>query len=148
MTRSKHMQKRRRGAATLELAFVAIPVFMVVFGIFEYGRLLMDWTVLNAAAREGGRYALVNNTNSTISTDVQALVTARIGKEASSFTKITVSVSGTHNGVATAVTNLSPGDPITVSVSGPYRFMNVIPLIPMPPLTLSSSCTSICEGGN
>ena len=148
MTRPHHRQKRRRGAATLELAFVAIPVFMVVFGIFEYGRLLMDWTVLNAAAREGCRYALVNNTNSTISTDVQTLVTARLGKEAASFTKITVTVSGTHNGVSTTVPNLAAGDPITVSVSGPYHFMNVIPLIPMPPLTISSSCTSICEGAN
>jgi Flp pilus assembly protein TadG len=148
MTRNNRTQKRRRGAATLELAFVAIPVFMVVFGIFEYGRLLMDWTVLNAAAREGARYALVNNTASTIGTDVQAIVTARLGKEAASFTKITVTVTGTHNGASSTVPNLMPGDPITVSVSGPYRFMNVIPLIPMPPLTISSSCTSICEGGN
>jgi hypothetical protein len=108
----------------------------------------MDWTVLNAAAREGVRYALVNNTSSTISTDVQNLVTARMGKEASSFTSITVTVTGTHSGVATTVPNLMAGDPITVSVSGPYRFMNVIPLIKMPALTLSSSCTSICEGGN
>ena len=148
MTTTHRKQKRRLGAATLELAFVAIPVFMVVFGIFEYGRLLMDWTVLNAAAREGCRYALVNNTNSTITTDVQAVVTARLGKEASSFNGVTVTVSGTHNGVATAITNLMPGDPIAVSVSGPYRFMNVIPLVPMPSVTLSSTCTSICEGGN
>ena len=48
-------RRHRRGAATLELAFVAIPVFMVVFGIFEYGRLLMDWNVLNAAARASNR---------------------------------------------------------------------------------------------
>jgi Flp pilus assembly protein TadG len=142
------MHKRRLGAATLELAFVAIPVFMVVFGILEYGRLLMDWTVLNAAAREGCRYALVSNTNATILSDVQTVVASRLGKEAASFNSITVTVSGTHHGVATSVTNLMPGDPISVSVSGPYRFMNVIPLVPMPSLTLSSTCTSICEGGN
>jgi Flp pilus assembly protein TadG len=140
--------KSRRAAATLELAFVAIPVFMVVFGIFEYGRLLMDWNVVNAAAREGCRYALVNNTSPTISTDVQAIVASRIGNEAASFNSITVTVTGTHNGVATTVTNLTPGDPITVSVSGPYRFMNIIPLVRMPPLTIASNCTSICEGGN
>jgi Flp pilus assembly protein TadG len=148
MITSNRKQKRRLGAATLELAFVAIPVFMVVFGIFEYGRLLMDWTVLNAAAREGCRYALVNNTNSTIATDVQAVVTARLGKETASFKSVTVTLTGTHNGTATAITNLMAGDPIAVSVSGPYRFMNIIPLIPMPSVTLSSSCTSICEGGN
>ena len=43
---------------------------MFIFGVFEYGRLLMDWNVLNNAAREGCRYALVNNTSTTISTDV------------------------------------------------------------------------------
>jgi Flp pilus assembly protein TadG len=148
MKRTNRTKRRRRGAAALELAFVAIPVFMVVFGIFEYGRMLMDWNVMNAAAREGVRYALVNNTSSTISTDVQTLVTARIGQEAASFKSITVTVTGTHAGVATAVNNLVAGDPITVSVTGPYRFMNVIPLIKMPALTISSACTSICEGVN
>ena len=43
---------------------------MFIMGVFEYGRLLMDWNVLNNAAREGCRYALANNTSTTISTDV------------------------------------------------------------------------------
>jgi hypothetical protein len=64
------------------------------------------------------------------------------------FTAFTVTVSGTHNGVATAVNNLSAGDLITVSVSGTYRFMNIIPLIKMPTtLSISSSVTMGCEGG-
>ena len=66
---------RRRGAVAVETALVMIRMMMFVFGIFEYGRLLMDWNLLNNAAREGCRYALVNNTSSTISTDVQTIVT-------------------------------------------------------------------------
>ena len=50
----------RSGAAAVEAAFILIPVMLIVFGIFQYGRLLMDWNVLNNAAREGCRYALVN----------------------------------------------------------------------------------------
>ena len=52
-----------RGAAAVETAMVMIRMLMFVFGIFEYGRLLMDWNLLNNAAREGCRYALANNTS-------------------------------------------------------------------------------------
>ena len=41
---------------------------MFVLGVFEYSRLLMDWNLLNNAAREGCRYALANNTSTTINT--------------------------------------------------------------------------------
>ena len=53
---------------------------MFIIGVFEYGRLLMDWNVLNNAAREGCRYALANNTSTTISTDVTTLVTTYMAR--------------------------------------------------------------------
>ncbi len=139
-------EKRRSGAAAIELAFVMIPLLMMIFGIFEYGRLLMDWNVLNNAAREGCRYALVNNTTSTISTDVTNLVTTYMGKEISSFNTFTVTVSGTHAGASTAVNNLTAGDLISVTVSGKYKFMNIIPFVSMPTLTINSTVTMVCEG--
>jgi Flp pilus assembly protein TadG len=124
-----------------------IPVCLVFFGVFEYGRLLMDWNVLNNAAREGCRYALVNNTSATISTDVQTLVTAKLGRESASFSNFTVTVTGTHLGVNTAPNNLVAGDMITVTASGKYIFIN-IPLIPTPALTITSAVTMVCEGAN
>jgi len=61
-------------------------------------------------------------------------------------------VSGTHQGVpyppGSNLSILSPGDPITVTVSGNYQFLNIIPLVPSPNvLPLSSTATMICEGG-
>src|ERR1700687_4237113 len=100
----------RSGATAAETALVIIPLVLVLFGIFQYGRLLMDWNVLNNAAREGCRYALVNNTAATISTDVTGIVTTRLGREITSFSNLTVTVSGARNGVVTAVNNLIPGD--------------------------------------
>jgi Flp pilus assembly protein TadG len=120
---------------------------MFVFGVFEYGRLLMSWNLLNNAAREGCRYALANNTSTTVGADVTSLVTTYMGGQDANFSNFTVTVSGTHNGVATSVNNLVAGDLITVKVSGKYQFMRVIPLVSMPATTsLNSSVTMVCEG--
>jgi Flp pilus assembly protein TadG len=144
----KRHETRRRAAAAVETALVVLPVVMLVFGVFEYGRLLMAWNLLNNAAREGCRYALVNNTSTTISTDVTTLVTGYMAGQTSCFNSFTVTVSGTHNGTATTVNNLAPGDMITVTVSGQYLFMDIIPVVRMPAtMTLSSSVIMVCEGG-
>jgi Flp pilus assembly protein TadG len=146
---------RRIAATTVETALVIIPTVMFIFGVFEYGRLLLDWNVLNNAAREGCRLALVTNTSSTISTDVQTLVTAKMSKEIASFSTFTVTVSGTHvdpvSGTTTTYTgnnvnSLAAGDLITVTVSGKYKFMNIFPFFAVPPLTITSAVTMVCEG--
>jgi Flp pilus assembly protein TadG len=139
---------RRWGATIVETAFVLIPLTMFIFGIFEYGRLLMDWNLLNNAAREGCRFALANNVDPNINTDVQNIVITYMAGRNSSFSGFTVNVSGTHSGTTTPVNNLSPGDPITVTVSGQYQFLNAIPLVTnIGAFTLNSSVTMICEGG-
>jgi Flp pilus assembly protein TadG len=146
---------RRSGAAAVETALVMIPLLMFIFGVFEFGRLIMVWNVLNNAAREGCRWALVNNTDPTLSTDVTTQVTNRMaGLNTSAFSSFTVTVSGTHtvNGVTTsysgnAVNNLVAGDLITVTVTGNFLFMNIIPLVPMPKsITMTSAPTMVCEG--
>jgi Flp pilus assembly protein TadG len=124
-----------------------IPLTMFVFGVFEYARLLMSWNLLNNAAREGCRYALANNTSTSINADVQGIVTACMGGQDANFSGFTVTVSGTHSGASTPVNNLVAGDMITVTVSGNYQFMRVIPLVSMPSsLSLTTSITMVCEG--
>lgn len=141
---------RRLGAAALETALVCIPLFMFIFGVFEYGRMLMAWNVLDNAAREGCRWALVNNTDPTISTDVTTQVTNRMaGLNTTAFSGFTVRVSGTHNGTTYTgnnVNSLVAGDLITVTVTGTYQFMNIIPLVTMPTFTMTSAPTMVCEG--
>ncbi len=140
--------KRRTGSTAVETALVMLPLIMFLCGVFEYGRFLMVLNVLNNAAREGCRYALVNNTASTITADVTAVVTTKMAGQTAAFSTFNVSVSGTHSGVSTPVNNLFPGDLITVTVSGKYKFMNIIPVVPMPSsLTITSSPTMVCEGG-
>jgi Flp pilus assembly protein TadG len=139
---------RRRGHVMAETAIMLIPLTSLIFGVFEFSRFMMDWNLLNNAARTGCRYAIANNTSSTISTDVQTLVTTCMAGQSSSFTNFTVTVSGTHQGVSTAVNSLSAGDMVTVAVSGTYKFMNIIPLAKMPTsFVMKSSVIMGCEGG-
>ena len=143
----KQRGHRRSGAAVVETAFILIPLMMFIFGVFEYSRLFMDWNLLNNAAREGCRYALVNNTSATISTDVSTVVNKFMAGETKNFTSFTVTVSGMHSGSATTVNNLAAGDLITVTVTGNYNFLNVIPFLPkFAALPITSSVTMVCEG--
>jgi Flp pilus assembly protein TadG len=138
----------RRGKVITEFAFLVIPLTSLVFGVFEFSRFFMDWNLLNNAARTGCRYAIANNTSSTISTDVQTLVTNYMAGQSSSYTNFTVTVSGTHQGVSTPVNSLSAGDLVTVAVSGTYKFMNIIPVVKMPTtFVMKSSVIMGCEGG-
>ena len=64
---------RRRGASAVEFACVAPVCFMILLGILEYARYLFTVQLMNNAAREGARYAVVSST--TVSTsDVQTYV--------------------------------------------------------------------------
>ena len=125
-----------------------IPMTMMIFCIFEYCRFFMIWNLVKNAAREGCRYALVNNTSATLTTDVTTIVTSRLAGQSGTLSGLTVSVSGTHLGVNTSLPNLYPGDLITVSVTGHFSFMNIVPMVPMPTsITISSAVVMVCEGG-
>lgn len=152
MTFTKNRSAKRRALTVVETAFVMIPLTMLLFGIFVYGQLLMDWNLLINAAQTGCRFALANNMDPSLSSDVLSVVNTCLAGKSTSLSNISISVSGMHQGsqyVGNSVSLLSPGDPITVTVTATYQFPNVIPLVTMPStMALSSSSTMICEGGN
>src|SRR5436309_12242235 len=53
---------REDGAAAVEFAIVSTILFMIVFGIVEFGRTYSQYEVLQGAAREGARRAAVGAT--------------------------------------------------------------------------------------
>jgi Flp pilus assembly protein TadG len=56
----------RRGVALVETALVLVAAFIVTFAIYDYGRYFMLSQLVNNAAREGARQAVVNtNTQNT-----------------------------------------------------------------------------------
>ncbi len=61
----------RKGAATVEMAFVAPFVFFLIFGSVEFSRMMMMRQALTNAAREGCRHAsLVTTQNDTAAANV------------------------------------------------------------------------------
>lgn len=52
---------RQRGAAIVEFAFVAMIFFILLIGIFEFGRVMFTWNSAVEATRRGARLAVVCN---------------------------------------------------------------------------------------
>ncbi len=106
----------RRGAAAVEFA-VVLPVFItLVFGMIEYGRMVMVQQVITNAAREGCRKAIMDGTTGQ---EVLDLVNDYL--DSAGITGATVTVTPSEPSEAGA------GEPITVSVSVPYDQVSWLP---------------------
>jgi Flp pilus assembly protein TadG len=58
----------------VESAAVLSIAFLLVFGVFEYGRFMMVKNVMENAAREGARYAVVQSTTTQATTLTQSQI--------------------------------------------------------------------------
>jgi len=93
----------------VEFAIVAPLLFMLVFGIIEFGRMLMVQQVLTNAAREGSRNAvLAGASNGSVQTRVQDVL------DGAGIAGYSVSVEPGD------VSQAPADDPVTVTVSVPY----------------------------
>jgi Flp pilus assembly protein TadG len=65
----------QRGAALVEFALVAMIFFLLLIGIFEFGRLMFTWNTAVEATRRGARLAVVCNMNDTqIMTEMERML--------------------------------------------------------------------------
>ena len=102
--------RRRKGAAVVEFAIVAPFLFLIIFGIIEFGRLFMVQQILTNASREGARRAILeSSTEAEVKTLVNDYLTS------TSVSGATVTVTPTNLG------SLGMGDAVTVSISVPYE---------------------------
>ena len=60
--------RKEEGAAAVEFAMVAGLLFMLIFGMIEYGFAFFEMQTLRGATREGARVAAVGGTSSDIQT--------------------------------------------------------------------------------
>ena len=69
--------RKRRGASVIEFAVVAPIFFLLVFGMIEFGRMVMVHQLLIGASREGARQAVVDGaTAETVEQAVRDYLTA------------------------------------------------------------------------
>ena len=111
-------RKQRRGAAAVEFAVVAPVFFLLVFGMIEYGRMVMVQQIIVNSAREGCRAAVLDGSTSSgvKSTVVTAMASGNI----------TITTSNvTINPPSPADAEF--GDPVTVTVTVPFNQVSWLP---------------------
>ena len=70
--RNKRAAKDRRGATVVEFAVLAPVMFLFIFGIIEFGRLMMVQQAMTWAAREACREASLATTINSADVDAAA----------------------------------------------------------------------------
>jgi Flp pilus assembly protein TadG len=140
------VRRDQRGVAVVEFALVAIPLFLLVFGIIDFGRALNYYNDLTQLAGQGARFAAVNQEPGsaggtaspapTFQNDLKAFADSPELKSPSSDFKICIAA-------APSGTTWANGDPIKVTASYTFKF---IPFISAVNLNLSSSQTERFEG--
>lgn len=109
--------RSQRGAATVEFAVVAPLVFLLVFMVVEFGRMVMVQQILTNASREGARRAIVE---AAVVADVEAKVNGYLAR--TSLAPATASIS------PTSLKQVGFGDPVTVAVSVKYGDVSWLPV--------------------
>src|SRR5262245_22491279 len=134
MTMLQQGRSRRRGLTLVETAIVLSLVVMVIFSIYEYGRFVMARQVVQNAAREGARLAVVS-TNSLTTADIQNRVsTYLVGQQLANTTiQVYWADPATGNNLG-EWTDASFGQGIAVQVTGDYQ--PILPALLFMPATI------------
>ncbi|NBO91423.1 MAG: pilus assembly protein [Planctomycetia bacterium] len=146
-------KNKRGGASVVEFALVAPIFFLLLFGIIEYCRLMFTWQLLNNAAREGARYAVVSTATLTTA-NIQTYVNNYLAGQGASqlvgynpSTNITVFLADPVTGapISTPWNNAGWGNYIGVRVSGTYRPLTSNLLFMSSSFTLTGTCVMTAE---
>ena len=128
---SKTIWRERSGTTAIEFALVSLPLFLILFGALEFGRLLWTQSALHFAVEEAARCASVNTsvcgTASQIASYAAGTVTA-LNIPSSAFSASSQSCGG--QGTAS-------GHQVTASLA--YQFV-VKGLFPYTPTLTASAC--------
>jgi Flp pilus assembly protein TadG len=138
-------RRRARGQALVEFAMVVPWFFLMLFGIIEAGRFIYYYETLSNATREGARYAIVNGANTlgcpsgpaapgTSACDVAGNnVVAKVRQSAIGMTGIGVTPTWFPDN----------GRGSTVRVEATYTYRSLVPLVPLPQITVQAESTLV-----
>jgi Flp pilus assembly protein TadG len=155
-------RKRSRAQAMVEFALVAPIFFLLLFGIIDFGRYVYYVQILNNAAREGARYAIVHGGNSLAPSGPAAPGTVTVDPTGANVVNVVknYAVGAIQSSAVMTVTptwwqSTSNPDPAAVTGDGSnaredlvqvivtYHFTPAIPLVPLPPITVMGSAVLV-----
>jgi hypothetical protein len=135
-----------RAQALVEFALVAPMFFLLLFGIVEAGRFIFYYETLSNATREGARYAIVNgaNTLGCPSGPPAPGTSACDTSGANVVTRVRQAAIGVPNPIVVTPT-WSPdnGRGSTVHVEASFTYRSLIPLVPLPPITVTAESSLV-----
>jgi TadE-like protein len=161
-TRRRSRCRSCAGQALVEFALVAPIFFLVLFSIIEFGRYVYNVEILNNAAREGARYAIVHGSTSTKPSGPLPggfpNTWDQTGQKIKDVvTSNAVGVVGGPGAVDVQVIwGCQPADPcgppyespdnardnrVTVLVG--YDFKTLVPIVPIPPIHITGASTLV-----
>ncbi len=110
----------RRGAIVVEMAVTAPVLFLIVFGLFQFGYVFMVQHLLQNAAREGCRNAVLSkSTNANVISNIRTSLQSQ-GITGGATTLLV-------NGVAGNVSEANSGDNIGVQITLPISKVSIVP---------------------
>ncbi len=100
----------------MEFALVAPVFFLLIFGMIEFGRMVMVQQVLTNASREGARVAVLDGVTAS---EVETTVTDFLGSAGISGAAVTID--------PPEPSEAEYGEPVTVTVQVPFNQVSWLP---------------------
>jgi hypothetical protein len=146
VSRRASSPSRTRGQALVEFALVAPLFFLLLLGIVEAGRFIFYYETLNSATREGARYAIVNGANTlgcpTGTPAPGSTPCDTAGEDVKQ--RVRDAAFGVMTGVVVTPTwQPDNGRGSTVHVGASYTYHSLAPLVPLPPITVSTESSLV-----
>jgi len=146
MTVSPSGRRRSRAQALVEFALVVPWFFLLLFGIIEAGRFIFYYETLSGATREGARYAIVNGANTLgcpsgpPAPGSSACDTAGDNVRA----RVRQAAIGVPNAITVTPTWFPDnGRGSTVKVEASFTYRSLVPLVPLPPITVTAESSLV-----
>ena len=117
--------RKNRGQSLVEFALCSLLVVALMLGVIEFGRMVLAYTTISNAARIGVRFAMAHGSDNLASTStIQGVVNNYLGAAAidTSSATVTINYPG-YRTLACASGGTSPGCPVSVTVTYPYKTM-------------------------
>jgi len=144
-------QKRDRGQDLVEFALIAPVLFLILFGIIEFGVAVWSYNTMAQAAREGARAGIVikdaaerQNTATQVATDyVQGVGVGSVTENLTvAYSMSDLVITGTDG-----VSVTHPNAIVDISVSAKYRGVTGITrLVSADGITMSATSSMLMEG--